>query len=89
QVSQLEKLQQEIENDIKKKKNQDNTHLQKAVALYSKMDAAIAAQSLAKLDRMIAVSILKQMKEKQASLVLSSMGAEESASIIEEITRKK
>ncbi|MEC8971938.1 MAG: hypothetical protein VYA75_02570 [SAR324 cluster bacterium] len=89
QVSQLEKLQQEIENDIKKKKNQDNTQLQKAVALYSKMDAAIAAQSLAKLDRMIAVSILKQMKEKQASLVLSSMGAEESASIIEEITRKK
>jgi flagellar motility protein MotE (MotC chaperone) len=38
---------------------------------------------------MIAVSILKQMKEKQASLVLSSMDAEESASIIEEITRKK
>ena len=89
QVSQLEKLQQEIEKDIKKKKNQDNTQLQKAVALYSKMDAAIAAQSLAKLDRMIAVSILKQMKEKQASLVLSSMGAEESANIIEEITRKK
>ena len=89
QVSQLEKLQQEIEKDIKGKKNQDNTQLQKAVALYSKMDAAIAAQSLAKLDRMIAVSILKQMKEKQASLVLSSMGAEESASIIEEITRKK
>ena len=89
QVSQLEKLQQEIEKDIKKKKNQDNTQLQKAVALYSKMDAAIAAQSLAKLDRMIAVSILKQMKEKQASLVLSSMDAEVSASIIEEITRKK
>ena len=89
QVSQLEKLQQEIEKDIKKKKNQDNTQLQKAVALYSKMDAAIAAQSLAKLDRMIAVSILKQMKEKQASLVLSSMGAEESASIIEEITKKQ
>ncbi len=89
QVSQLEKLQQEIEKDIKEKKNQDNSQLQKAVALYSKMDAAIAAQSLAKLDRMIAVSILKQMKEKQASLVLSSMAAEESASIIEEITRKK
>jgi hypothetical protein len=29
------------------------------------------------------------MKEKQASLVLSSMGAAESASIIEAITRKK
>ena len=85
----MEKLQQEIEDDIKKKKHQDNTQLQKAVALYSKMDAAIAAQSLAKLDRMIAVSILKQMKEKQASLVLSSMDAKESASIIEEITRKK
>jgi hypothetical protein len=29
------------------------------------------------------------MKVKQASLVLSSMGAEESASIIEEITKKQ
>jgi len=89
QVSQLEKLQREIEKDIHKKKNQDNAQILKAVALYSKMDPAIAAQSLAKLDRIIAVNILKQMKEKQASLVLSSMSAEESASIFEEITRKK
>jgi len=89
QVTLLEKLQQEIEKDIAKKKIQDNAQLIKAVALYSKMDAAIAAQSLAKLDRKTAVNILKQMKEKQASLVLSSMGAAESASIIEAITRKK
>lgn len=89
QVSQLEKLQQEIEKDIAKKKTQDDAQLMKAVALYSKMDVAIAAQSLAKLDRKIAVNILKQMKEKQASLVLSSMGAAESARMIEEITRKK
>ena len=89
QVSQLEKLQQEIEKDIDKKKAQDDAQLIKAVALYSKMDAVVAAQSLAKLERKIAVNILKQMKEKQASLILSSMGAAESASIIEEITRKK
>ena len=31
----------------------------------------------------------EQMKEKQASLILSNMGADESASMIEEITRKK
>ena len=89
QVSQLEKLQREIEKDIVKKKTQDNAQLIKAVALYSKMDAATAAQSLGKLERKIAVNILKQMKEKQASLILSSMGAAESASMIEEITRKK
>ena len=82
QISQLEKLQQEIEKDIEKKKTQDNSQLEKAVALYSKMDAATAAQSIAKLDRTIAVNILKQMKEKQASLVLSSMGAAESAKLI-------
>lgn len=36
QISQLEKLQQEIEKDIEKKKTQDNSQLEKAVALYSK-----------------------------------------------------
>jgi len=89
QVTQLEKLQQEIERDIEKKKNQDDSQLEKAVALYSKMDAATAAQSLSKLDLGIAVNILKQMKEKQASLVLASMGATESANLIAEMTTKK
>ncbi len=88
QITRLEKLQREIERNIKKKKTQDNKQLEKAVALYSKMDAVTAAQSISKLDRKIAVNILKQMKEKQASLVLSSMGAEESASLIKDITRK-
>ena len=89
QVSQLEKLQEQIEDNIEKKKTQDNEQLIKAVALYSKMDSVVAAQSLAKLDRKIAVDILKQMKEKQASLILSNMGADDSASMIEDITRKK
>ena len=89
QVTELEKLQKEIEKDIAKKKTQDDAQLLKAIALYSKMDTEVAAQSLAKIDRKIAVNILKQMKEKQASLILSSMGATESASMIEEITRKK
>ena len=89
QVTQLEKLQQEIETDIEKKKKQDDSQLEKAVALYSKMDAATAAQSITKLDQGIAVTILKQMKEKQASLVLASMGAKESANLIAEMTTKK
>ena len=89
QVTQLDKLQKEIEKNIAKKKTQDDAQLIKAIALYSKMDTGVAAQSLAKLERKIAVNILKQMKEKQASLILSSMGAAESASMIEEITRKK
>ena len=88
QITRLGKLQREIERNIEKKKTQDNKQLEKAVALYSKMDAVTAAQSISKLDRKIAVNILKQMKEKQASLVLSSMTAEESASLIKDITRK-
>ena len=88
QVSQLEKLQKQIEENIDFKKSQDNDQLTKAVGLYSKMNAEVAAKSLAKLDRKIAVDILKQMKEKQASLILSNMGADVSASMIEEITKK-
>jgi flagellar motility protein MotE (MotC chaperone) len=89
QVTQLEKLQLAIKKDIEKKKIQDDSQLEKAVALYSKMDAATAAESISKLDRGIAVNILKQMKEKQASLVLASMGASESANLIAEMTTKK
>tara|TARA_B100000700_G_scaffold296608_1_gene360668 strand:+ start:1480 stop:2079 length:600 start_codon:yes stop_codon:yes gene_type:complete len=89
QVSQLEKLQKKIEENIDYKKTQDNEQLTKAVALYSKMDSEVAAKSLAKLDRKIAVEILKQMKEKQASQILSNMAADDSASMIEEITKKK
>jgi len=89
QVTQLEKLQLEIEKGIEKKKNQNDSQLEKAVALYSKMDATTAAESMSKLDRVIAVNILKKMKEKQASLVLASMGASESADLIAEMTTKK
>ena len=89
QVSQLEKLQKQIEENIDNKKSQDDEQLTKAVALYSKMDAEVAAKSLTKLNRKIAVNILKKMKEKQASLILSNMGADDSASMIEEITKKK
>ena len=89
QVTQLAKLQRDIERDIEKKKNLDKGQIEKVVALYSKMDAGTAAQSITKLDRVIAVNILKQMKEKQASLVLASMGASESANLIAEMTTKK
>ena len=53
------------------------------------MENSILKKSNNYIDRFKKKSNFKQMKEKQASLVLSSMGAEESASIIEEITRKK
>ncbi len=89
QITQLESLQQEIEQGIEAKKAQDNEMLDKAVAFYSKMDAATAAQSISNLDRKVAVNILMRMKDKQASEVLASMGAAQSAELIAEIASKK
>ncbi len=89
QISQLEKLQEAIERDINAKKKQDDALLEKAVGFYAKMDAATAAQSIAKLERKIAVGILMRMKEKQASDVLSNMSADQSAELIAEIAKKK
>lgn len=89
QIAQLETIQQEIERNIETKKAQDNEMLDKAVAFYSKMDAATAAQSIANLDRKVAVNILMRMKDKQASEVLSNMGATQSAELIAEIASKQ
>ena len=88
-MSKPSSLQQEIEQGIEAKKAQDNEMLDKAVAFYSKMDAATAAQSISNLDRKVAVNILMRMKDKQASEVLASMGAAQSAELIAEIASKK
>ena len=68
---------------------QDDAQLQQAVSFYEKMDPAAAAQSIANLDKKIAVSILMKLKVKQASLVLANMGAAQSADLIAEIAKKK
>ena len=89
QISQLEKLQQEIERDIESKKTQDDALLDKAVSFYAKMDAATAAQSINQLETKVAVSILMRMKEKQAADVLSNIPPDQSAKLIAEIAKKK
>ena len=52
------------------------------------MDAATAAQSIAKLDQSTAVRILIRMKDKQAADVLANMGPDKSVELIAKITNK-
>ena len=89
QIAQLEKLQAEIEKDIDTKKKQDNEQLLLTVKFYEKMDPGDAAKSMEQLNTKIAVQILLNIKDKQASAVLAEMTPEKSARLVEEIARKK
>ncbi|MBF0278011.1 MAG: hypothetical protein HQM13_09480 [SAR324 cluster bacterium] len=89
QIARLEKLQQEIEKDIDTKKKQDSDQLLLTVKFYEKMEPAKAAKSIEQLNTKIAVQILLNIKDKQASAVLAEMAPEKSARLVEEIARKK
>jgi len=89
QIGRLEKLQQEIEKDIDTKKKQDGEQLLLTVKFYEKMDPGKAARSIEQLNTKIAVQILLNIKDKQASAVLAEMAPEKSARLVEEIARKK
>ena len=89
QIAQLERLQVEIEKDIDSKKKQDTEQLLLTVKFYEKMDPGDAAKSMEQLNTKIAVQILLNIKDKQASAVLAEMSPEKSARLIEEIARKK
>ena len=88
QILQLEQLQKQVEERINAKKTQDTAQLDKAVALYEKMEGKKAADSISKLNQKIAIQILMKLKDKTASEILSNMRAEDSARLVEEITKK-
>ena len=88
QIIQLEELQKKVENRIDEKKTQDSQQLDKAVSFYEKMDGKKAAESISKLNPKIAVQLLMKLKDKTASEILSNMNAEDSARLVEAITKK-
>jgi flagellar motility protein MotE (MotC chaperone) len=88
QVSELKRLQSEIEASMEAKKAQDAENLKKVVVLYNGMDPKKAAQRFQALDPRVAMQILMAMNQRKAAQVLQELPPDNAKRITEEIVRK-
>ncbi len=88
QVSELKRLQTDIEASMDAKKAQDAENLKKVVNLYNNMDSKKAAQKLDSLEPKYAVQILMGMKERKAAQLLEELSPENAKRITEAIVSK-
>jgi flagellar motility protein MotE (MotC chaperone) len=88
QVSELKRLQTEIEASMEAKRQQDAENLQKVVNLYNGMDPPKAAEKLQSLEPKVASQILMGMNQRKAALVLEALPAENAKRITEAIVSK-
>ena len=88
QVSELKRLQSEIEASMEAKKAQDADNLKKVVVLYNGMDPKKAALRFQALDPRVAMQILMAMNQRKAAQVLQELPPDNAKRITEEIVRK-
>jgi flagellar motility protein MotE (MotC chaperone) len=88
QVSELKRLQGEIEASMDAKKALDAENLKKVVAFYSGMDPKRAAEKFQTLDAKVAVQILMSMNQRKAAALLEQLPADFAKRVTEEIVRK-
>jgi len=88
QVSELKRLQSEIEASMEAKKAQDAENLKKVVILYNGMDPKKAAQKFQALEPRVAMQILMAMNQRKAAQVLQELPPDNAKRITEEIVRK-
>lgn len=88
QVTQLKRLQGEIEASMEAKKAQDAENLKKVVNLYNGMDPKKAAGKFEKLEPKIAVMILLDMNQRKAAALMEELPPDIAKRITEEIVRK-
>ncbi|MBF0137553.1 MAG: hypothetical protein H7833_17210 [Magnetococcus sp. DMHC-1] len=80
-VTALEGLRTSIENDLAEEKKQNEENIARLAKIYSGMKTRAAAERLQKLDRKVALKVLKVMKEKVAAKVLGKMDAPAAAEL--------
>jgi len=88
QVTELKRLQKEIEASMDAKRQLDAENLRKVVNLYNNMDPRKAAEKIQSLDPRVAMQILMGMKERKASQILESLPPENAKRITEAIVAK-
>jgi flagellar motility protein MotE (MotC chaperone) len=88
QISELRKIQGEIEAGMDAKKALDAENLQKVVSLYDGMDPKKSAQKFQSLDPKVAVQILMSMNQRKAAALLEELTPQKAKEITEAIVRK-
>ena len=88
QISELRKIQQEIEAGMDAKKALDAENLNKVVGLYDGMDPKKSAQKFQSLDPKVAVQILMAMNQRKAAQLLEELPPAKAKEITEAIVRK-
>ncbi len=88
QVTELKRLQGQIEASMEAKKAQDAENLGKVVSLYNGMDPKRAAEKFQVLDPKVAVQILLSMNQRKAAALMEELPPEQAKRITEEIVRK-
>ena len=89
QVTELKRLQTEIEASIEAKRTQDAENLKKVVNLYNGMDPRKAAEKLQRLEPKVAVQILMGMKQRKAAQLLEALPPDNAKQITEAIVSKE
>jgi flagellar motility protein MotE (MotC chaperone) len=88
QVTELKRLQEEIEASMEAKKAQDAENLKKVVSLYNGMDPKKSAAKFQTLDPKVAVQILLAMNQRKAAALLEELPPDVAKRLTEEIVRK-
>jgi len=88
QVSELKRLQGEIEASMDAKKALDAENLKKVVTLYNGMDPKKSAEKFQLLEPKVAVQILMSMNQRKAAALLEQLPPDSAKRITEEIVRK-
>jgi len=88
QVSELKRLQSDIEASMDAKKALDAENLKKVVTLYNGMDPKKSAEKFVQLEPKVAVQILMSMNQRKAAALLEQLPPENAKRITEEIVRK-
>lgn len=88
QVTQLKRLQEDIEASMEAKKAQDAENLRKVVNLYNGMDPKKSADKFQNLEPKVAVQILLGMNQRKAAALLEELTPEVAKRITEDIVRK-
>lgn len=80
-IARLEQTKAELEALLKRREELRNLAQKELVDIYSGMDPEAASRQLEKLDVRLASSVVRQLKSRQASAILSEMNPEFAASM--------
>lgn len=84
-ITALESLRDQIQKDMVREKEVDNTNIARLAKIYTGMKDKDAAAELQILDKETAVRVLKVMREKVAAKILAKMPPQQGAALAEEL----